>query len=125
MKTLILTLAAAASLTAGGAAMAQPYGYDGPRWGDGRGEIDRRIDILQRRIDDGVGSGDLNRREAYRAKAAMRDISLTERTYIRDGRLTGYERADLNRRLDLLARQIRFDRHDDDRRYGYNTYRPY
>lgn len=132
MKTLILTLATAASLTAaGGVATAQPgyrYGYgDDRRYG--YEEVQQRINNLQHRIDRGVGTGQLDRREAWRIKAEMRDISNTERTYLRDGRLTGYERADLDRRLDMLSQKIRYDRHDNDRgdyrRYGYNTYRPY
>lgn len=120
MKTLILTLAAAASLTAAGGALAQPA----------NGDIDRRVDHLQERIHQGVLSGQLNRREAWRAHAALRNISLTERRYLRDGYLNGYERADLDRRLDALSQQVRYDRHDGDGygdrdRYGYNTYRPY
>ncbi|MBW8815196.1 MAG: hypothetical protein JF588_17390 [Caulobacterales bacterium] len=118
MKTLILSLAAAASLTAGGAAVAQR----------GAGEIERRIDYLQHQIDRGTGDGSLNRREGWRARAALRDVSDMERRYLRDGYLTGDERADLNRRLDMVVHQVRFDRRDGDnpyegRRYGYNTYR--
>jgi hypothetical protein len=121
MKTLILSLAAAASLTAGGAALAQR----------GTGDIDRRMDYLSRQIDNATQNGQLDRREAWRARSALRDVSATERQYLRDGYLTRYERADLDRRLNMVAQQVRFDRTDDDgprygdhRRYGYNTYRP-
>jgi hypothetical protein len=42
-----------------------------------------------------------------------------ENSYRRGG-LTVRERADLDRRFDLLAQHIRWERRDGDRRYGYN-----
>jgi hypothetical protein len=42
-----------------------------------------------------------------------------ETTYRRGG-LTARERADLDRRFDVLAMRIRSERTDDNRRYGYN-----
>jgi hypothetical protein len=120
VKTLILPLAIATALTAG-AATAQPYGrHDGGGWMS----INQRQERLDRRIDRGVESGQLTRREAYRARAAFQDIARLESRYRRDG-LSQWERADLDRRFDALAGQIRWDRRDDDRRYGYNDYPPY
>lgn len=117
MKTLILTLAAAASLTAAGAARAQT----------GAPEIDHRQAILAERIDQGVANGRLNRQEAWRARRALNGILQIEHRYMRDGYLSRYERGDLDQRLNDLTNQIRADRADNDgprdeygHRYGYN-----
>jgi len=118
MKTLIIALTAATALTAG-AASAQPWRGDGYR-GDNM-SIDQREDMLQRRIDRGVESGQLTRREAWQARRAFNDIQRIEYRYKSDGYLNGYERADLDRRLDALAAQVRYDRQDGER-YGYNSY---
>jgi Ni/Co efflux regulator RcnB len=120
VKTLIMTLAAATALSAGAAA-AQPYGH---AYGHGRWmSIDARQDQLERRIDRGVARGDLTRREAYQARMEFRRIARLEARYRVNG-LTNWERADLDRRFDQLAMQIRWDRRDGDRRYGYNDYNP-
>ncbi len=125
MKTLIVALAAATALTAT-AASAQPYGYgrhDGPR-AERWMTINERQAMLERRIDRGVARGDLTRREAYNARATFQTIARLEHRYRRDG-LSQWERADLDRRFDALAAQIRWDRRDGDRRYGYNDYPRY
>lgn len=121
MKTMILTLAAATALTAG-VATAQPYGYGR---GDGRWmPIDERQEQLAFRIDQGVRSGQLTGREAYRLRMEFNEIARLEVRYRRNG-LSNWERADLDRRMDLLTREIRMARRDDDRRYGYNDYPRY
>ncbi|MDZ4375178.1 MAG: hypothetical protein U1C74_27660 [Phenylobacterium sp.] len=117
MKTLIVTLAAAAALTAGTAA-AQPHGY-GPR--DRWTPIEARFEQLDWRIDRGVRAGQLTRREAYRLRSEFREIARLEYRYGRGG-LSYRERADLDRRFDRLAAQIRWERTDRDRRYGWNRY---
>lgn len=122
MKTLAITLAAAAALTAG-AAMAQPYGYGYERRSEWM-PVDQRLQILDRRIDQGINSGQLTRDEAYRLRSEFRRISWLENRYERDG-LSRWERADLNRRVDALSAQVAFERRDGDRTYGYNTYRDY
>lgn len=125
MKTLIVALAAATALTAT-AASAQPYGYgrpDGPR-AERWMSINERQAMLDRRIDRGIARGDLTRREAYNARATFQTIARLEHRYRRDG-LSQWERADLDRRFDALAAQIRWDRRDGDRRYGYNDYPRY
>jgi hypothetical protein len=119
MKTHILTLAAALTLTAGAAA-AQPYG----QW-NRSASVDQRQAMLDRRIEHGVANGQLTRREAWQARREFRDIQRIEYRYRRDGRLSRWETADLSRRLNMLAQQVRLDRRDDQRRYGYNEYRPY
>lgn len=113
MKTLILPLAIATTLTAGAAA-AQPYG-----WGSAR-SIDQRQAMLAHRIDQGEITGQLTRREAYRLKTEFNTIARIEARYRWNGLSRG-ELADLDRRLDNLQYSIRQARRDDDRRrYGYN-----
>jgi Ni/Co efflux regulator RcnB len=125
MKTMIIALAAATALTATAAA-AQPYGYGRPdapraeRWMT----INERQAMLDRRIERGIQRGDLTRREAYNARATFQTIARLENRYRRNG-LNEWERADLDRRFDALATQIRWDRRDGDRRYGANDYPRY
>src|SRR5688500_6223461 len=120
MKTLIMALAAATALSAG-AASAQPgYGYGGGRWMP----IEQRLERLDNRIDQGVRSGQLTRREAYELRAQFNGIVRLEARYSRNG-LSNWERADLDRRFDTLSASIRVARRDDDRRYGYNEYPRY
>jgi hypothetical protein len=131
-KLTTLTLIGAASALALGAtaASAQPYGdrYDGYRQdsyrqdsyrGDGnRGgyvSIDQRMAQLDRRIDRGVRDGTLSRREAYRLRSEFQQIARLQARYRADG-LSGWERADLDRRFDILSDEIRAERHDQ---YGY------
>lgn len=117
MKTLLVTLAAATALSAG-AASAQPYG--GGRWMP----IEQRLDRLDHRIDQGVRSGQLTRREAYQLRSQFNGIVRLEARYSRNG-LSNWERADLDRRFDNLSASIRMARRDEDRRYGYNDYPRY
>ncbi|WP_068877749.1 MULTISPECIES: hypothetical protein [unclassified Phenylobacterium] len=118
MKTTILGLAAATALTAG-AASAQPYGY-GRDWMP----IERRMERIDFRIDQGVRSGQLTSREAYRLRDQFNRLVRLEARYSRNG-LSNWERADLNRRFDALSMNVREARRDRDRRYGYNDYPRY
>jgi hypothetical protein len=119
MKTLAIALAAATVLSAG-AASAQPYGYArGDRWMS----INERQARLDQRIEQGLRNGQLTRGEAYRLRREFRRIAYLENRYRSNG-LSGWERADLDRRFDALSAQIRSERHDGDR-YGYNTYPRY
>jgi hypothetical protein len=122
MKTLIATLAAATALTAG-AATAQPYGYGHPGYGRQWVPIEQRIERIDFRIDQGVRSGQLTRREAYELRAQLNGVVRLEARYSRNG-LSEWERVDLSRRLDALTDNLRMARRDDDRRYGYNQYYP-
>ena len=119
MKTMIVTLAAATALTAGAAA-AQPYGRHDSRWTP----IDQRQEQLAFRIDQGVRSGQLTGREAYRLRMEFNRVARLEARYRVNG-LSGWERADLDRRMDLLSNDVRLSRRDDERRYGYNDYPRY
>jgi hypothetical protein len=115
VKTMIITLAAATALTAGAAA-AQPYGWgrEDSRWTS----IDRRQEQIAFRIDQGLRSGQLTRREAYSLRMEFNQIARLEARYRING-LSNWERADLDRRLDMLTSELRMARRDDDRRYGY------
>ncbi|WP_293678329.1 hypothetical protein [uncultured Phenylobacterium sp.] len=132
MKTLIASLAVIAAVTAVAApAAAQPYGqarHDQGRheqardWNGGhdrgaRVSINERQQNLERRIDRGIRTGDLSRREAYRLRGESRQIAQLESRYRANG-LSQWERQDLNRRMDRLESQIRAERHDRDNRRG-------
>jgi hypothetical protein len=125
MKTLILPLVAATALTAGvaGTAGAQPY-YGGGYERSGWMPIERRMERLDRRIDQGVRSGQLTRAEADRLRVRFDRVVRLEARYSRNG-LSSWERADLDRRFDQLSQQIRWERRDGDRRYGWNDYPRY
>ncbi len=79
--------------------------------------INERQAQLDQRIDAGVRSGQLTRAEAARLRAEFRQIAQLETRYRRNG-LTANERADLDRRFDRLAMQIRIDRNDSQRADG-------
>jgi len=86
------------------AASAQHGGWQG---------INQRQAQLDRRIDQGVRSGQLNRREAERLRSEFRGIANLEYRYRRSAPgLTMAERRDLDRRFDALSRKIRWERND-------------
>lgn len=110
-RTILGSLALAATLAAAPATMAQPYG--GPRpseynaeafWRGAPDGLQQRIDWLQQRIDRGVSDGSLDRQEARRAQweldALRRDASA------------------LQARLDNLSRNLRWARNSG----GYGGY---
>lgn len=88
-------------------------GQNRPSADNGWWNINQRQAILDRRIDQGVRSGQLTRAEASRLRAEFRGIVALEARY-RQSRpgLTVAERADLDRRFDVLARKIRWERRD-------------
>lgn len=79
--------------------------------------INERQNTIERRIETGFRIGRLTRAEYRRLKAESASIRALEARYRRSGGLDGFERRDLNRRLDRLSAQIRFERRDGDRRY--------
>jgi hypothetical protein len=96
--------------------------YGGRDWTDNRGRwvnIEQRKIQLDNRIEQGVRSGQLTASEAARLRAEFDAIARVEYRYRRNG-LNPRERADLDQRFDALAQQIRFERRDENRRYGYN-----
>lgn len=88
------------------------------RWDDRAGYRGRQADRLDFRIDQGVRTGRLTRGEAARLYAELNWIAAAERRAARNG-LSRYERQELDRRYDRLAWEVRREKRDDDRRYGY------
>ena len=137
LTTLTLIGAASALALSATAVSAQDYNRDGYRdaprsdyRNDGhRGDRNAWVSINQRqaqldhRIDQGVRNGTLNRREAYRLRGEFNQIARLEANYRVNG-LNGWERADLDRRFDLLSARIRAERHDQyGSGYGYDNRR--
>ena len=127
MKKVLLSVAALASLAAAVPAMAQPYGdynrgYDNDyrTYGYERGYNDRAFNINARErqlsmlIDRGRRDGSISWVEARRLRSELARIEYLEQRYRVNG-LNGWERADLDRRLDRLALQLRVERRDRDR----------
>lgn len=112
MKRIVLSLMAAASL----GAAAAPAFAQGPRPSDWQ-PLSQRQDNIEHRIDDGIRSGQLTRREARSLRDQFHDLLRLEDRYRRDG-LNPRERADLERRYDALSDRVRFDRHNDDLRHN-------
>ncbi len=93
-------------------------------WTDNRGRwvnIQQRKVQLDRRIDQGVRSGQLNAREAARLRAEFNGILRME-ARMRVNGLSVQERAELDRQFDGLAMRVRDERRDGNRRYGYNNF---
>ncbi len=106
MKKILISIAAVSALAAAIPAVASAQSIN-----DRQAQLDRRIDM-------GVRNGSLTRGEAYRLRAELRDTERLERQYRRGG-LSGWERADLDRRFDRISAQVRYERHDRDYGYGY------
>jgi tetrahydromethanopterin S-methyltransferase subunit G len=73
--------------------------------------INQRQDRIEKRIDQGIRSGALNRREAVQLRRDVRNLTGLEARY-RVGGLSNWERQDLNRRFDALAAKVRFQKND-------------
>jgi Ni/Co efflux regulator RcnB len=109
MKRMILSLAAVSAVLS-----AAPLAASAAPWQS----VNERQANLERRIDQGVRSGELTRPEAARVRGEFRQIARLEVQYRRSGgRLTGYERADLDRRFDRLSQQVYAQKHDPQARY--------
>jgi hypothetical protein len=65
------------------------------------------------RIQQGVKSGELTRREAGRLVHEQRDVRQLEREYKSDGTLTGVERRDLHQEQNEASRHIYNQKHDE------------
>ena len=125
VPALVLAATSAAALPAAAQSYHGPYGSNhGPNrppvvsTGYGNWQsINQRQAQLDRRIDQGVRSGQISRREATRLRNEFWTISRLEQNYRRGG-LSSWERADLDRRFDRLSAQIRNERNDRDGRRG-------
>jgi hypothetical protein len=107
MKKLLAMAVAASTLAIAAPASAQVWQ-----------SIDTRQANLDARIDAGVRSGDLTRAEALRLRAEFRDIARLEAHYRASYGLSLAERRDLDRRFDALSARIRYERNDEQDRYG-------
>jgi hypothetical protein len=119
-KTLIPALALLAASVALPAAAQPQQGHGRPTAYADAGSwnsINARQANLDRRIDQGVRSGSISRREATRLRGEFGSLVRLEASYRRGG-LSRWERDDLNRRFDRLAAQIRSERRDRDNRRG-------
>jgi Ni/Co efflux regulator RcnB len=105
MKTLIAALVATAAVATPMAASAAPWQ-----------SINQRQANLERRIDQGIRSGALNRNEAQRLRGQFREISRLEANYRRSNGLSLRERTDLDRRFDALSRRINVQKDDRQQR---------
>jgi ABC-type microcin C transport system permease subunit YejB len=108
MKRIAMSLTAVAAVLAIAPAAAQAAPWQ---------SINQRQANLEQRIDQGVRSGQLTRREAVRLRSEFAALDRLEMRYRRnDGRLDPRERADLNRRYDQLSAEVRLQKHDYQRR---------
>lgn len=115
MKKALAGLIAASALVAVAAPASAQYA--------GWTNINQRQAALERRINQGVRSGQLTRVEAARLRGEFRSIARLEARYrYTGGGLNAWERRDLDRRFDILAVKIRLERSDWDRRQ-YRGYR--
>ena len=111
MKRVLLSIAAASALAAASA----PAFAQGPRPSDWQ-PLSARQGQIESRIDQGVRSGSLTRREAVGLRSEFNSLLRLEARYRRDG-LNIRERADLQQRYDALAQRVRFEKNDAQDRY--------
>ena len=112
MKKIAIVIVAASALAATAApALAAPWQ-----------NVNQRQAQLDRRIDMGVRSGQITRREAASLGQECRGISRLEARYRSTGGLQAWERVDLDRRFDRLSIKIRWQANDRDHRGGYRRY---
>lgn len=74
--------------------------------------INARQARLDQRIDGGVRSGALSRREASQLRQQVRQIVQREDRYRRSGGLSVAERRDLDRRFDAVSARVRVEKRD-------------
>ena len=78
--------------------------------------FEQRIDRQHRRIERGLRSGELTRKEAKRLRKQLRQIAKLERRYTRDAFLDRHERRKLHNKLNVASERIYRLKHND--RYG-------
>jgi hypothetical protein len=99
----------ALSLMVGGAVVAEAHGHRGPR----TPSVNRRQERQQRRIGQGVRSGELTARETFRLERNAREIRQDEREAKSDGMVTRRERAGLQHDLSQESRMIYRAKHNE------------
>jgi hypothetical protein len=131
MKTILFAMSALGALAVAAPAGAQTgyssgtgYGQDN-RYGyqddwNGSTGFDTRLNQMEIRIQDGVTAGTIDRREAFRLRAQLRNLRRLETRYSYNG-LSQTERRDLQQRLRALRQDVRIaDGRRDYDRYGYD-----
>ena len=113
MNRILLTAAAIGALSIAAPALAQPAVAGWQNINARQAQLDQRIDV-------GVRNGSLTRDEAVRLRGEFRMIADLENRY-RAGGLSMAERADLDRRFDLLSARIRYERADNQDRRDWNN----
>lgn len=108
MRRTLLSLLAASTIAAGVPAVASAQTWM---------NMQQREYQLDQQIDAGMRSGQLTASEGSRLRVEFQDLARLEDQYMRNG-LTASERADLDRRYDLLADRIQYDRRDSERAYN-------
>lgn len=78
--------------------------------------IDKRQAEQQRRIDQGVKSGELTRREAARLEKGQAKVQRMEDKAKADGVVTAKERKQITREQDKQSKRIAREKHDRERR---------
>ena len=81
-----------------------------------QGEIERRQARQQKRIDQGVKSGELTRKEARKLEKREAKIEKDKLKAEADGKLTAKEKVKLNKELDKESRKIYRQKRDEDTR---------
>ena len=107
MKKSLNVVALAVSLLITGSALAQPPSTP---------VVDARQANQKARINEGVKSGELNRRETARLRAEQRSIRSQEKMAKADGVVTARERAQLRREQNQASRHIAKQKHDAQKR---------
>jgi hypothetical protein len=74
--------------------------------------IEKRQEIQQQRIEKGIQSGQLTKKEAARLQKQQQKIEADEQKALADGKVTKQERRKLQREQDRASRQISRQKHD-------------
>lgn len=104
--SILAAVAVALVTTAGHAQTKDPLATPG---------IDKRQENQQKRIDQGVKSGQLNEKEAARLERRQERIQKMEDKAKADGTVTAKERAKIHHAQDQQSRQIHREKHDKQR----------
>lgn len=100
--------------------------YDTPKYKTHyKRSVYERIENQQRRIRQGLNSGELTHREAKRLREDLHRIRHKMRHYRHDGRLNHYEKRHLHRMLDELSDRIYRKKHNNKKRYDDRDYHYY
>lgn len=76
------------------------------------GEVQQRVDSQEKRIDQGVDSGQLTPKEAGTLESKEAQIEKNRETALSDGKMTREERRKLNRQENRQSRRIKHKKHN-------------